>query len=59
MALGTWNGLTCNVVLANDKAIEGVTVTGSVSGAGSLCVRVYDIGEVVATTTFEVVVVHP
>lgn len=59
VALGTWNGVTCQVVLANDKALEGTTVTGSVSGIGSLCVRIYDVGQITQLTAFEVVVVHP
>lgn len=59
LGLGTWNGVICQIVLANDLTTPGTSVTGSVSGAGSLCVRVHDIGQVTQTTTFEVVVVHP
>lgn len=59
VSLGTWNGIICQVVLTNDKATQGTTVTGSVSGAGSLCVRVFDSGQVTQVTGFEVVVVHP
>ena len=59
LALGTWNGITCNVVLANDNATQGITVIGNVSGVGSLCVRVYDVGQLTAPITFEVTVVHP
>jgi hypothetical protein len=59
LALGTWNGVTCQIVLANDKAKQAITVTGNVSTAGALCVRVYDVGQVTQLTTVEVVVVHP
>ena len=59
LALGTWNGVSCAVVLANDKITAGLAVTGQVNAAGSLCVRVYDVGQLAETSTFEVVVVHP
>jgi len=59
LALGTWNGVICQVVLANDKAIQGSVVTGSVSATGTLCVRLYDVGKLTQSNTFELVVVHP
>ena len=59
LSLGTWNGSACQIVLANDKATQGTVVIGSVSGAGNLCVRVYDVGSVVSAESFQVVVVHP
>ena len=59
LALGTWNGVSCAVVIANDSTREGNAVVGSVSGAGQLCVRIYDVGNLPAPATFEVVVIHP
>ena len=59
LALGTWNGVSCQIVLTNDRAGQGGSITGNVSGAGTLCVRISDIGQISGTTTFEVVVVHP
>ena len=60
MSMGTWNGVTCAIVLANDKAVLTSVVTGTVStSAGSLCVRVYDVGSFVGPTNYEVQVVHP
>ena len=59
LSLGTWNGANCQVVLTNDRASQGGAITGSVSGAGTLCVRIADIGQVTQVTGFEVVVVHP
>ena len=60
-SLGNWiaTANTCQIVLANDGAIQGAILTGSVSAAGSLCVRVYDVGKVVDPATFTVQVVHP
>lgn len=59
LSLGTWNGSSCNVVLANDQALRGVTVTGSASGLGILCARVYDVGKVVTPLTYTITVTHP
>lgn len=59
MSLGTWNGSACQIVLANDNAIQGTVVTGSASSSGSLCVRVYDVGRLTQAITFVVTVVHP
>jgi hypothetical protein len=58
LALGTWNGTACQVVLANDKATQGSVVDAQASTSGNLCVRVYDVGNVTTPTTFEVQVVH-
>ena len=59
VSLGTWNGVICQVVLANDNTAVGITVTGSVTGTGDLCVRVYDVGQLTQPAGFEVVVSHP
>ena len=60
LAIGTWNGATCQTVIVNERAPQGATVSGNASNAGSLCVRIYDpSGTVLATTKFELVVVHP
>jgi hypothetical protein len=58
LALGTWNGLTCQIVLPNDNTLQGAGVTGSVNTAGSLCVRVYDVGNIADPLTYEVKVQH-
>ena len=59
LSLGTWNGTTCAVILANDQAAHGTTVTGLVTGIGTLCTRVYDVGKVVDPLDYQVTVVHP
>src|SRR5262245_56945884 len=58
LSLGTWNGLSCAVVLANDKATQGITLTGTVNSTGNLCMRVYDIGALSEALNYEVRVVH-
>jgi hypothetical protein len=59
MALGTWNGIACQLIIAADKAALNTTVTGSVSTVGNLCVRLYDVGSLTEPTSYEVQVVHP
>lgn len=60
LILGNWNGSVCQVVLANDNAVQGTFVTGSMSAAGSLCVRLSDgSGNLESPVTFKVDVVHP
>jgi hypothetical protein len=59
VSLGTWNGTTCQIILANDQAVVGAGVLGTVSGVGNLCLRVYDVGKLAAATTYSVDVAHP
>jgi hypothetical protein len=59
LAMGTWNGTTCAVVLANDNALESTTVVGQAGGIGQLCVRIYDVGKVADPVEFELTVRHP
>lgn len=61
-ALGTWNASssTCQQVIPNDAALQGLILTGSVQGAGILCVRLYDPGDkLTAPVGYTVTVVHP
>ena len=57
-SLGTWNGISCAVVLANDKATQGTSIVGTVNGTGSLCVRMFDIGAIAEPLAYEVRVIH-
>ncbi|MGH9384757.1 MAG: hypothetical protein ACRD2N_10770 [Vicinamibacterales bacterium] len=59
MALGTWNGIACQLIIAADKAALNTTVTGNVSSVGNLCVRLYDVGNITEPTSYEVQVIHP
>jgi hypothetical protein len=59
LAIGTWNGTACDLTLLNDSVTVGLVVSGSVSAAANLCVRVYDVGYVINPLTFVVQVVHP
>ena len=59
VALGTWNGSACQLVITNDNAIQNTSVTGTATSAGNYCVRVYDAnGTLPNTETFVVSIVH-
>ncbi|MCC7044781.1 MAG: hypothetical protein IT183_13030 [Acidobacteria bacterium] len=58
LALGTWSGTTCTIVLANDITGVDGTVTGVVQGAGTLCARVYDVGRLETPAVFTISVSH-
>ena len=59
LSLGTWNGIACQIVIANDRAVSGTVVTGTASAIGNLCARIYDIGEVTGTASYRISVFHP
>jgi hypothetical protein len=59
LSLGTWNGAFCQIILANDQAVQGSVVIGNASSLGSLCARVYDVGRLSENASYELTVVHP
>jgi hypothetical protein len=58
VSLGTWNGATCQVVLANDNATQAAQVLGNAGAAGNFCARVYDVGKLTSSTGYTLTVVH-
>jgi hypothetical protein len=58
-AVGTWSGSACNVVLVRDRAVQTTVIYGNVNASGDLCVRVYDVGNVVDPVEYSIEVVHP
>ncbi len=59
LSIGTWNGTSCQTIIANDKAVQGTVVTGTVTSAGTLCARVYDASGLSAPVDYQITVVHP
>ena len=57
--LGTWNGSNCQMVLTKDDGVQGNAVTGITNGAGTLCLRIYDVGKMTETLNYTVTVSHP
>ena len=58
VSLGTWNGASCAVVIANDNITPGSSITGRATAAGNLCVRVYDVGFVAGADSYELLIDH-
>jgi len=59
MSLGVWNTTTesCQVIISSDLTLQGNVIVGN-ARSGVLCVRVYDVGRLTASTTYEVAVTH-
>jgi hypothetical protein len=58
LSLGTWNGLSCQTVLANDAAVLNSLVIGQAQTAANFCVRIYDVGRLTAAVPYQIVVTH-
>jgi len=58
LGIGTWNGVSCSIVIANDNAKVNVAIVGSATGTGSFCVRVYDVGNLTESIDYTVAVQH-
>jgi hypothetical protein len=59
LVLGVWNGFACTTSMSLDAAVQGNALTGTVSGAGTLCVRIHDNGKVAVPLTYKITVTHP
>ncbi|MGH8638567.1 MAG: hypothetical protein ACREUZ_15630 [Burkholderiales bacterium] len=63
LSLGNWNSTasSCSIVLANDAATGGAVLTGTMTASGTLCVRIYDVGNITggSPASYSVEVVHP
>jgi len=62
LSIGPWSGSTCATAISNDSATQGTIVTGTVTAAAALCVRVYDAAAKVPAAqplSFTITVVHP
>jgi hypothetical protein len=56
VSLGTWNGVSCAIVIANDNISPGSSLSGRATAAGNLCVRVYDVGFVPGSAYYELLI---
>ena len=64
LSLGVWNGTGCSTSpatggSATDVATTGTTITLNATGAGNLCVRLYDVGFVTTPVLYTVQIDHP
>jgi hypothetical protein len=59
-SMGTLAGATCSVVLHNDSAVVSSNLIGTVTTlAGSICVRVHDVGSLREPVSYTFTVTHP
>ena len=58
LALGTWNGFSCQIVITTDTAKLSTSVIGNATTSGSLCVRIFDVGGLTTTTDYDIKVDH-
>jgi hypothetical protein len=58
LGIGTWNGVSCSIIIANDNAKLNVGIIGSATGTGAFCVRVYDVGNLTGLVDYAVTVQH-
>ena len=58
VSIGTWNGVACQIVIANDNATSGASATGNATATGNYCVRVYDVGKLTRSAGYQITVTH-
>jgi len=58
-AMGEWTGIACVERIANDTAAQATVISGNVSAAAQLCIRVRDVGRFTEPVDYEVTVVYP
>jgi len=59
LAIGTWNGTSCQLVIAKTDAVQGTVLLATASQTGTLCVYIHDVGLLAASVSYVVTVVHP
>jgi len=59
LQLGVWNGVSCTAASTTDTATTGSSITLNASAAGTLCVRLYDVGFISEPVLYQLQVVHP
>ncbi|MGH9145198.1 MAG: hypothetical protein ACRD1Q_00705 [Vicinamibacterales bacterium] len=58
LAVGTWNGSTCSLVVKNENATFSTVVSGS-AVVGDYCVQLYDVGKFSEAVNYSMEVQHP
>jgi hypothetical protein len=64
LSLGVFNGTSCSTSpqtggSSSDTATSGSSITLNASAAGSLCVRLYDVGFITSPVLYTLQVTHP
>ncbi len=58
LAVGTWDGSTCTLVVRNENATFSTVVTGTAI-VGDYCVQLYDVGQFNEAVNYSMEVQHP
>jgi len=59
LSLGTYNVAgACQIIIANDNATQGNTVSGTATSTGNFCARLYDVGKLTAPVDYQISVTH-
>jgi hypothetical protein len=58
LSLGTWNGVTCQIIIANDAATLNSQAIGTAQQTGQFCVRIYDVGKLTSSIDYSIDVTH-
>jgi hypothetical protein len=59
VAIGSWNGTGCQLLIANDNAFVSTVVVGTATATAALCVRVSDArGTLTEPVNFELTITH-
>jgi hypothetical protein len=58
LSLGTWNGQSCQIIIARDSIKATESVIGTANGTGLFCVRIYDVGNLTGNVTYSISVTH-
>ena len=58
VSLGTFNGVTCTIIISNTAAVLNTTVTGTAQSTGQFCVWVNDVGKLTAGLDYTIDVTH-
>jgi hypothetical protein len=59
LSLGTLNAFgSCQIIITNDNATQGVSVIGTATSTGNFCARVFDAGRLAAPVDYQVSVTH-
>lgn len=58
LAVGTWDGSSCSLVVKNESATFSTVVTGTAI-VGDYCVQLYDVGKFSEAVNYSMEVQHP
>jgi len=58
LGVGTWDGTTCTLVIQSETAVQSSYMIGTATATVDLCVKIWDVGNLTDSSTYELTVVH-